>query len=145
MKSPLDEAILKHDEINVQAFVKIDEIPFDFDRKRVSIVVSQELDHVLIGKGAPEEIIKVCSSGETKGNVFSLTTEPRKKIQHKFNELSTDGFRVIAVAYKTFASKDREYAIADEATMTFLGFLAFLDPPKESAKESLAMLKQAGH
>jgi len=145
LKSPLDNAILAYKDIKVQNYQKIDEIPFDFTRKRVSIVVAHgEKHNLLVAKGAPEEILKVCSACEVQKQVDNLTGDLRRKIQRKFNDLSADGFRALGVAYKRIPVENRDYTTDDEDGMTFLGFVAFLDPPKESAKESLQLLKQTG-
>jgi len=144
LKSPLDEAILKHQEIDIKGFQKIDEVPFDFVRRRVSIVTEHERQRFLIAKGAPEEIIKVCSYCEVGGIVADLTEEFRKKIEQKYYDLSSEGFRVLGVSYKTLKEEKTVYSVNDECDLVFLGFVAFLDPPKETAKESLQLLSNAG-
>jgi Mg2+-importing ATPase len=144
LKSPLDEAILKHQEIDIKGFQKIDEVPFDFVRRRVSIVTEHERQRFLIAKGAPEEIIKVCSYCEVGGIVADLTEEFRKKIEQKYYDLSSEGFRVLGVSYKTLKEEKTVYSVNDECDLVFLGFVAFLDPPKETAKESLQLLSKAG-
>jgi Mg2+-importing ATPase len=143
LKSPLDEAVLKHEEINID-FKKIDEVPFDFTRRRVSVVVEKKMERVLIAKGAPEEIFKVCSRYELGEKVFSLTEESRKKIEKKYYDLSAEGFRVLGVSYKKVREKKQVYSVKDETEMVFLGFVAFIDPPKETARESLQLLQKAG-
>ena len=144
LKSPLDEAILKHEELDISTFQKIDEVPFDFVRKRVSIVVEQERQRFLIAKGAPEEILKVCSSCELEGVISDISNGTRKKIEQKYLDLSAEGLRVLGVTYKKLGEEKAVYTINDESGMTFLGFVAFLDPPKETAKQSLQMLSKAG-
>lgn len=147
LKSPLDEAILRHKDIkdiNVQAYQKVDEIPFDFARKRVSVVVEREGQRFLIAKGAPEEIVKVCSQCELKNKIYDLTNDLLNKIEQRYHELSSDGYRVLGVSYKTVNEKKDAYSVNDENNMVFLGFVAFLDPPKETAKESLQLLRKAG-
>jgi Mg2+-importing ATPase len=144
LKSPLDEAILRHQEIDIKSYQKIDEVPFDFTRKRVSVVVDYEKQRFLIAKGAPEEIVKVCSYCEHKGHVFDLTGELQKKIEQKYYDLSAEGFRVLGVAYKKIKEEKQVYSINDESDMVFLGFVAFIDPPKETAKESIQLLSKAG-
>ena len=143
LKSPLDEAILKHQEIDVTAFQKIDEVPFDFVRRRVSVVVEKERQRFFIAKGAPEEILKVCSYFEVDGLISDITEEIRKKIEQKYFDLSNDGLRVLGVASKKLREEKAVYSINDEREMTFLGFVAFLDPPKETAKQSIQMLSDA--
>jgi P-type Mg2+ transporter len=143
LKSPLDEAILKHQEIDITNFQKIDEVPFDFVRRRVSIVVEQEKQRFFIAKGAPEEILKVCSYYEIDGLISDITEETRRKIERKYFDLSAEGLRVLGVASKKLRESKAVYSINDECDMTFLGFVAFLDPPKETAKLSLQMLSKA--
>jgi Mg2+-importing ATPase len=144
LKSPLDEAILKHKEIETKGFQKIDEVPFDFVRRRISIVTEYKRQRFLIAKGAPEEIIKVCSYCEVGGTVADLTEEFQKKIEQKYYELSSEGFRVLGVSYKKLRKEKIVYSVNDEYDLVFLGFVAFLDPPKETAKESLQLLGKAG-
>jgi len=145
LKSPLDFAILEHENFGIAAFQKVDEIPFDFNRKRVSIIAEHEGLHIIISKGAPEEIIKICSHCEANETIVEMRRELRQTIQKKFNDLSADGFRVLAVSYKMQPmDPSHQYKIEDEAGMVFLGFVVFLDPPKATAKESLASLKETG-
>jgi len=144
LKSPLDDAILKFRDIDVKDYQKIDEIPFDFVRKRLSIVVEYQNQRFMITKGAPEEIAKVCSYYEVDEVIADITEEVRRKIEQKYIELSTEGLRVLGIAYKRLREEKAVYSANDENDMVFLGFIAFLDPPKETAKESLQLLKNAG-
>ena len=139
----MDEAILKHEDIDISSFKKIDEVPFDFVRRRVSVVVEQERQRFFIAKGAPEEILKVCSYYELEGLISDLSEEARKKIEQKYLDLSAEGLRVLGVASKKLKEEKNVYSINDECAMTFLGFVAFLDPPKETAKQSLELLSKA--
>ena len=144
LRSPLDEAILKHEEVNTDHYQRIDEIPFDFIRKRLSVVVSENQETLLITKGAPEEIAKVISHYELDGEIYDLTSETRSKIERKYRDLSSQGFRVLGVSYRKVAEGKATYSVADENDMVFLGFIAFMDPLKETAGESLELLRQAG-
>ncbi len=145
LKGALDEAILAFKTIDISDVQKVDEIPFDFIRKRVSIIVRQEEQNCLITKGAPEEILKVCTSYELNGEVSDLTHDFQEKINQKYLDLSQDGYRVLSVCYKKIpGQRQQQYEITAENKMIFLGFVAFIDPPKESAKESLQLLQQAG-
>ena len=137
LKSPLDDAILSHKEINVEGFQKIDEVPFDFVRRRVSVVVEQERERFFIAKGAPEEILKISNYCEIGGIIQDISEELRKKIEQKYFDLSAEGLRVLGVAYKKLREDKAVYSVNDENDMVFLGFVAFLDPPKETTKESL--------
>jgi P-type Mg2+ transporter len=144
LKSPLDEAILKHQEIDITEYQKIDEVPFDFVRRRVSVVVERNRQRFFLAKGAPEEILKVCSYYELDGLTADISEEVRRKIEQKYFDLSAEGLRVLGVASKKLKEEKAVYSINDESNMTFLGFVAFLDPPKETAKESLRLLGKAG-
>ena len=144
LKSPLDEAVLAHKETNVEGFQKIDEVPFDFIRRRVSVVVEQERDRLFIAKGAPEDILKVSTYYEVGGIISDITEGIRKSIEQRFFDMSSEGLRVLGVAYKRLRIEKAVYTVNDETDMVFLGFIAFLDPPKETAKESLRLLAKEG-
>ncbi len=144
LRSPLDEAILRHEEVNTGHYQRIDEIPFDFTRKRLSVVVGENQQTLLITKGAPEEISKVISHYELDGEIYGLTSEARSKIERRYHDLSSQGFRVLSVSYRNMAESKLTYSTADENDMVFLGFIAFMDPVKETAGESLELLRQAG-
>ncbi|MEM3377399.1 MAG: magnesium-translocating P-type ATPase [Candidatus Bathyarchaeia archaeon] len=144
LKSPLDEAILSYKDVDVKGYQKIDEVPFDFVRRRVSVVVEYERQRFLIAKGAPEEIAKVCAYYELGGVVADLTEEMHKKIEQKYYDLSSEGFRALGVAYKKLREDKAVYSVNDENDMVFLGFVAFLDPPKETARESIRLLNKVG-
>jgi len=119
-------------------------VPFDFVRRRVSVVVEEERQRFFIAKGAPEEILKVCSYSEIEGLVSDLSEGTRTKIEKKYQDLSAEGLRVLGVAFKKLREEKAVYSINDECDMTFLGFVAFLDPPKETAKQALQMLSKVG-
>ncbi len=144
LKSPLDEAILIHKETGMEGFQKIDEVPFDFIRRRVSVIVDKDNQRFLIVKGAPEEILKVSEYCELDGLVSDISEELRKKIEQKYFDLSSEGLRVLGVAYKKIREEKTIYSVNDEKSMVFLGFVAFLDPPKQTAKESLELLAKEG-
>lgn len=144
LKSPLDEAILSYRDMNVSGYKKIDEIPFDFIRKRLTVIVEEDNERFLITKGAPEEIAKACMYCEYYDKIIDITPELQEKINQRYNELSLEGFRVLGVAYKKIREERNVYSAADESDMVFLGFIAFVDPPKESAKESIRLLNKAG-
>ena len=144
LRSPLDDAILKHEEVNTDNYQKIDEIPFDFVRRRLSVVVRGNEETILITKGSPEEIAKVILHYESEGAIHDLTSEVRSKIERKYRDLSSQGFRVLSVSYRRMGESKATYSIGDEKDMVFLGFIAFTDPLKETAGESLELLRQAG-
>ena len=144
LKSPLDDAILVHKEISITDFQKVDEVPFDFVRRRVSVVVEQQRERIMIAKGAPEDVLRASSYCEIGGVVNDVSEEFRKRIEQKYLDLSSEGLRVLGVAYKKLKEEKANYSVNDETDMTFLGFIAFLDPPKQTAKESIQLLAKEG-
>jgi len=143
LKSPLDDAVLKFKQLDVKGFEKVDEVPFDFIRRRVSIVVEHDKGRLMICKGALEEIVGVCSQVELENETVELASEQQETIRDNYHRLSSQGFRVLGVSYKA-AEEKSAYSVKDEKGMIFIGFIAFMDPPKQSAKESLMLLKKAG-
>lgn len=144
IKSPLDEEIMRHErEINHAGYRKIDEIPFDFTRKRSSVVTWKGKQKLLITKGAPEEVLKVCGSYDLEGRVSKMDERTRAAIERRYSKLSTEGFRVLGICYRP-VKDGRRFEPADEAGMVFLGFTAFLDPPKESAREAVDDMGRSG-
>jgi Mg2+-importing ATPase len=144
LKSPLDAAILAHENIDIKGYEKIDEIPFDFMRRRVSVVVQHQGQRYFITKGAPEEVVSVCNFYELDDKISDLTPEARERIENKYRDLSNEGFRCLAVSYKRTKEDKQVYHINDESDMVFLGFVAFIDPPKQTAKKSIRLLKRTG-
>jgi Mg2+-importing ATPase len=144
LKSPLDQAILQEKNVEIGQYQKIDEIPFDFIRKRVSVVVATNQDRILITKGAPEEVLKFCTRISRGSVTETFTTEWLKRAFGLYETLSSEGFRVLCVASKKITSKKSTYTYDDETDLTLHGFVAFIDPPKENVRESLRMLHDAG-
>ncbi len=151
LKNLLDAAVLAHKEIEKkmnlnQAYQKIDEIPFDFSRRRMSVVVQKTPEiHLLVCKGAVEEILSACSLVKINGARLPITGEVKQKLDALKNGLSADGLRVLGVCFKEFpAVRGKEYKASDEQELVFMGFLAFLDPPKLSAEKALAKLNAYG-
>ena len=148
LKNTLDKAILDHEELREHLsadvkYRKIDEIPFDFVRRRMSVIIEDETGlNTLICKGAVEEVLDICTRVEAKGEIVEILPEKDAKRRELANSLNSQGFRVIALAYKQMpgATDEPVYSVADESDMILIGFLAFLDPPKESAKEALKRL-----
>lgn len=133
LKSPLEEAVLSHGEVSSAGYKKIQEIPFDFFRKRLSVIVTYKDARSIISKGAPEEVLSVCT----------ISHADKMKALDRFHELSSQGFRVLAVAYRHVP--DREvYTEKDESRMTYMGLMAFYDPPKRSSKRVLRELAEHG-
>jgi len=144
IKSILDTAILKHDTIDVSDCTKIEELPYDFDRKRSSIIFEKNSLLTMVTKGAPEEIFKISSyylDGETKK---PLTKEILQQVNKLYDELSNEGLRILAIAEKEIIKKEERYEMAEEANLTLRGFMAFYDPPKEDVKETLIFMKEHG-
>ena len=123
---------------------KVDEIPFDFQRKRMSVVVEYEGDHVLICKGAVEDVFKVCSSYQVDDDVLPLIDMIKPDVLEDYGALSADGYRVLAIAYREFPRDKTTFSAADESDLILLGYIAFFDPPKESTAQALQALKDAG-
>ncbi len=148
LKNLLDEAILDHEELEErlkakEKYRKIDEIPFDFVRRRMSVVVEDETGlNMLICKGAVAEVLSQCTRVEVKGEVIEVLPEHDAKRRQLADELNGQGFRVIALAYKLMPGSSDEpvYSVKDESDLILLGFLAFLDPPKDTATEALTRL-----
>lgn len=149
LKNLMDVAILNHQDLNDEHQVdskyrKIDELPFDFQRRRMSVIVEDDQDHhYLICKGAVEEIMRLSSHVEVNGEVLQVTPEHDAKRQRLVRELNSKGFRVLAVAYRVFNddSDEPHYTVADESNLILLGYMAFLDPPKDTAPQALGKLK----
>jgi Mg2+-importing ATPase len=149
LKNLLDEAIMAHaeqdDALKIESdYAKVDEIPFDFERRRLSVVIAKGTLHTLICKGAIEEMLNVCARIHDKGREYPITPAIRTQIHKDTEKLSAEGFRTIAVAYKTLDGPQKVYTIQDERDLTLLGYIAFLDPPKESTAQAIQELSQLG-
>jgi Mg2+-importing ATPase len=150
LKNLLDVAVLDHVEMREHLqlehrFEKIDELPFDFSRRRMSVVLTtEEKKHVLICKGAVEEVFAACTHYAMDGEVAPLDASHLVQMQQQTARLNADGFRVIAVAYKDISEPRPAYHTADESGLILLGYVAFLDPPKESARTAIAALADWG-
>jgi len=144
MKSPLDDAILAHREVEDASFQKTDEIPFDFLRKRLSVVLRKDGRDLLITKGAPEGMWDITRHFKEDGKVVHLDEYKLAKLKERFVKLSSEGFRVLTIAYKINNVTKDTYEQSDEKDLIFLGFTAFLDPPKKEVKEVLASLNRHG-
>ena len=150
LKNLMDEAILNHGDLNEKLqvdenFVKIDELPFDFQRRRMSVILENEKnEQILICKGAVEEIMHLSTQVEVNGEVLEVLPVHDEHRKQRVKELNEGGFRVIAVAYRMFPGDNDEphYTIPDESNLTLLGFMAFLDPPKDTASAALASLHE---
>ncbi len=147
IRSPLDSAILSQERSGVEDYRKCDEIPFDFNRRRLSIVVerkdSSNGECQLITKGAPESILDICESYEADGTVLAFDATVRDHATKTYQALCNQGLRVLAVAYRNVQSGST-FSAADEHSLTLAGFLAFADPPSPDARSSVAALKRDG-
>ncbi len=150
LKNLLDHAVLQHVELHEKLkadehFRKIDEIPFDFERRRMSVVLERgDQAHILICKGAVEEVFATCTRYALDGGEGALDKSHFAQAKETTAKLNADGFRVIAVAYKEMPPAQVAYSVADETNLTLLGYIAFLDPPKETAAPAIATLKDRG-
>ena len=146
LKSPLDDAILQHSEIDVTRWRKLDEVPFDFERRRVSVLVEDDKSRLLVVKGAPEDITRLCTGCEYGPDRSVRARDDAASIALKklLDGLSAEGFRVLGIAWRQVPASQAHAVIGDEASLTFAGFAAFLDPPKVSASMALKALAADG-
>lgn len=150
LKGNIDEAVIargKENNIGVIAnnYKKIDEIPFDFSRRRLSVIVSDENNKMqMITKGAVEEILSICTMVDYKGTVSKITKDIKDNIKKISKDLNKDGLRVVAVCQKNDVRKDSVFDVSSEKDMVLIGFIGFLDPPKESAKIAIEKLNNYG-
>jgi P-type Mg2+ transporter len=145
IKSPLDEAILAHQQADLGAWRKIDEMPFDFERRRVSVLVDDGSTRMLVVKGAPEDIIDLSVEYETAGgNRHPLDDRQRKELLQRFERLGEQGYRVVGVASRVMERTHEDAAVGDETKLTFAGFALFFDPPKVDAAAAIQALAAIG-
>ena len=148
LKSPLDEAILNHETIDVSVWKKIDEIPFDFERRCVSVLVDDGKQRWLVAKGAAEDIVRLCTHVEVNidGRIEQgeVDDDTLQTILSRYHALESDGLRVLGVAWREVPRDQAAAVINDESALILAGFAAFLDPPKETAAPALAKLQEAG-
>ena len=149
LKSNIDEAVVAKAETvgienSLKKYKKIDEIPFDFSRRCLSVAVEIDNKDELITKGAVEEILNICTTFEYKGQTEKLTNEKIENMRKICKNLNEEGFRVVAICKKIITNNKKDFNSTDEKDMTLLGFIGFLDPPKESAKEAIEGLNNAG-
>lgn len=149
LKSNIDEAVVAKAktvgiENSLKKYKKIDEIPFDFSRRCLSVAVEIDNKDELITKGAVEEILNICTTFEYKGQTEKLRNEKIENMRKICKNLNEEGFRVVAICKKIITNNKKDFNSTDEKDMTLLGFIGFLDPPKESAKEAIEGLNNAG-
>lgn len=144
LKNLIDRAILEHIDLSVSQCKRVDELPFDFHRRRMSVVVEYEGDNVLICKGAVEEIYDCCSHYQIEDEVYPLLDLLKVDLFEEVERLNREGFRVLGIAYREFPVEKKVFSVEDEKNLILLGYIAFFDPPKESAADALELLAKAG-
>ncbi|MDD5176328.1 MAG: magnesium-translocating P-type ATPase [Sterolibacterium sp.] len=146
LKSPLDEAILEHQHIEIGAWKKIDEVPFDFERRRVSVLIDNGETRWLVVKGAADEIVGLCAHYEADAAKLQRPMDEAALagIREQYHALEEEGFRVLGIAWRQVPLDHPHAVVGDEAELVLAGFAAFLDPPKVSAGSALEALKKVG-
>lgn len=144
LRNLIDRAILDHRDLDVEICRLVDELPFDFQRRRMSVIMDYDGDHVLICKGAVEEVYDCCSHYTIGDEVYPLIEMIRDNLFEEVDSLNRDGFRVLAIAYREFPKDKTNFTVTDESDLILMGYVAFFDPPKASATEALELLHQAG-
>ena len=148
LKNPMDTAIITHHieegKKHIEGTKKVDEIPFDFVRRRMSVVVEDGSECRIITKGSPEAMFGICDHYTYRGKALNFSPAAKQKAKKTYDLLSMDGFRVLALASRKIQERKPTYGVAEEKELTFEGFLAFLDPPKKTAQQSLTELMKRG-
>ena len=145
LRNLLDRAVLAHSDIDVDRNCrKVDEIPFDFKRRRMSVVIDYEDRNVLICKGAVEEVTRACDNYQVDDDINPLIQLIRDDLMDEYRNLSTDGYRVLAIAYREFDRSKQTFSVADESELTLLGYIAFFDPAKQSSAQAIQALSRSG-
>ncbi|MBF0515872.1 MAG: magnesium-translocating P-type ATPase [Nitrospirae bacterium] len=145
LRNLLDRAVLDHREFDIRNNCRlVDELPFDFQRRRMSVVVEFEGDFVLICKGAVEEVYKCCDYYQLDDKVYPLIDMLRDDLFSEVARFNNEGYRCLAIAYRDFSCERTQFSVADEAELILLGYIAFLDPPKDSTAKAITLLKQTG-
>ena len=145
LRNLLDRAILAHSELDVERNCrKVDEIPFDFKRRRMSVVIDYEGRHVLICKGAVEEVSAACENYQVDEDINPLIRLIRDDLMDEYRSLSAQGYRVLAIAYREFDRTKQVFSVADESELTLLGYIAFFDPAKETSARAIEALSRSG-
>lgn len=144
LKNLLDRAVVEYADLDVAECRLVDELPFDFQRRRMSVIVEYEGDNVLICKGAVEEIYDCCTQYQIDEEIFPLIGMIRANLFEEVEELNRQGFRVLGIAYREFPQEKKTFTTVDESQLVLLGYIAFMDPPKESAREALRLLGGVG-
>jgi Mg2+-importing ATPase len=145
LRNLLDRAILAHTELDVERNCKkVDEIPFDFKRRRMSVVIDYEDRNVLICKGAVEEVVASCENYQVDEDINPLIKLIRDDLMDEYRSLSAEGYRVLAIAYREFDRSKTTFSVADEGELTLLGYIAFFDPAKDTSAKAIDALTRSG-
>jgi Mg2+-importing ATPase len=145
LPNPLDEAIVNKGALGAEKYSKVDEIPYDFVRKRLTVVAEQNPSApMMITKGALENVLAVCSHVQVGGEAKALDDEIKAKIQERYQAWSAQGYRVLGIAFKSVSGQTHPFSKTGETGMTFAGFLLFFDPPKEGVHETIQALEKLG-
>ncbi len=144
LRNLIDRAVLEYVDLDTRECRLVDELPFDFQRRRMSVVVAYEGDHVLICKGAVEEVYTCCNRYQIDEQVYPLVDMIRGDLFEEVEKLNRDGFRVLGIAYREFPSDKTSFTVQDESQLILLGYIAFFDPPKSTSNEALELLSGAG-
>jgi len=145
LRNLLDRAILAHTELDVERNCrKVDEIPFDFKRRRMSVVIDYEDRHMLICKGAVEEVSAVCENYQVDEDINPLIRLIRDDLMDEYRSLSAEGYRVLAIAYREFDRSKQTFSVTDEAELILLGYIAFFDPAKDTSAKAIEALSRSG-
>lgn len=144
LRSPLDDAILAHGEVDVSGWTKLDEVPFGFERRRVSVLVARGAERLIVVKGAPEDLLPLCREVEGADGRRAMDADASARALARFEALSRDGYRVLAIAWRAVGADHDHAVVDDESALVLAGYAAFLDPPKASAPDALRRLRDAG-
>jgi Mg2+-importing ATPase len=145
LRNLMDRAILSHEDLDVERSArKVDEIPFDFIRKRMSVIIEWEDDHVLICKGAVEDVYNICTRYQIDEEIYPLIDMVKNDLFDEYRKLSSEGYRLLAIAYREFPKEKETFSASDERDMILLGYVAFFDPPKDSAAKAIDTLSASG-
>ena len=145
LKSALDDAILAQKGVDVERWRKIDEVPFDFERRRVSVLIDNGVTRLLVVKGAPEDVMRVSEHWNDRAEAVTDLDEPaRAQLQRLHDDLAKQGFRLLGIGYREVPETQAHVSVDDETRLIFAGFATFLDPPKSDAGQALTALRQSG-
>ncbi|WPY01432.1 Putative HAD superfamily magnesium-translocating P-type ATPase [Candidatus Trichorickettsia mobilis] len=140
----LDKSIISHKTFDVSHYQKIDELPFDFERRKLSVIVENNKERMLVTKGSPETVITSCNYYKVSDEVRVIDQKAKQQLQNSYRDYFRRGYRTLAIAYKIIDNLKNEYTIADENELIFAGLITFVDSPKSTAKPALGLLRENG-